>query len=668
MLINEVQAANRTTFADPMGRTPDWVELYNPSGQSVDLLGMRLAIAGKQHVIGTPLRVPSKGHLVLWCSGHPERGSDHVGFVLPRTGGTLLLIDADGTTITDLFSWSALDTDISMGRLPDGARDWSYFEHPTPGSANTTPEVLKGRTRAPRVTKEPGTYDGPITVVLDADPGAQVRYTLDGRTPARDRGEPYMAPIHIEGHTVVRAIAVAAGELPSREFCGTYVIGGAHDAVCLVLDPEDLEGGNGINVHGDHANHTRSGPAWERPAHVSFPGVGGAMLPVGARISGSGSRGLAKRSFKLVARDRYDSPKGGSPFGNARFREGVLRADAGPHAFLRNLLMEELVSRYGLQVDVQPSVPVPLYLNDRYWGTYRWMPPKDAQWLKHLCGAGAVDVLEGPGGVVRSGSAKHFRIAQQALFSGASAHDIDELIEIGSLIDLACLDLWSGRPDHDLNVRNYRPRVPGGRWRWVLFDMDMWAPADENSLERMCSATVPETPYLPYLLAHPELSGRFLARITALQATVFTPAVARPMADSMFHVHAGQLRADHRRWELELGNPEPEASLQELIGFIEQRPGHLMRHLADHTGRRLSLVTVEAPSPDLGRVFLEGLELPPGRQQVWCLGGVSMHLEAKPAPGVEFAGWKGVEGNAPVTVQDLSGNRQVKALFRRVVP
>ena len=117
LLINELQAANHSTVTDSVGRTPDWIELYNAGHARVDLVGMRIAIAGRQHVIDAPLAVAPKGHVMLSCDAHPERGSDHLGFTLPRNGGTALLIAADGTTIMDVFTWPALSSDVSMGRV-----------------------------------------------------------------------------------------------------------------------------------------------------------------------------------------------------------------------------------------------------------------------------------------------------------------------------------------------------------------------------------------------------------------------------------------------------------------------------------------------------------------------------------------------------------------------
>jgi len=381
VLINEVQPANGGTITDASGRHADWIELYNTGTKPVDLLGMRLSIAGRTQMIDASLIIPAQGHLLLWCDGRPRGGPDHLGFTLPRSGGTLLLIAADGSTILDVFTWPAMDTDISMGRLPDGAKGWSFFERPTPGSANTAEAPVRGRAAAPVADMPAGHHPGPVTVALRCGEGAEVYYTLDGSAPVPGNAKRYEAPLAIGATAVLRARAHAPGMLPSEELRATYVIGRREqEGVSLALAPADLFGDSGIYEPGTRYNHTRGGRDWERTAVVSLPGMDGAMVPVGARISGSGSRGLAKRSFKLYARKGLGSPGEGLPFPDGtRFREGILRADASPHAFLRNLLLETLVLRHGLEVDVQPSTPVPLHLNGRYWGLYRWMPAKDAK-------------------------------------------------------------------------------------------------------------------------------------------------------------------------------------------------------------------------------------------------------------------------------------------------
>lgn len=662
VLLNEVLPGNQGITTDSTGHTPDWVELFNPSSREIDLNGWRIAMAGRQHVFTAPLVIPAEGYRIVWCDGRTSEGGDHIAFKLAREGGALLLIAPDGITIADVFTYPIVRGNVSIGRLPDGAKAWSFFQEPTPGARNSSSSgAIRGTCTTPVASHASGFHDGPLDVELRSDAGSTLHYTMDGSLPTREHGTLYDKPIHLETSTTIRAIAMSAGHLPSDPMCATYIIGnGSGGGLALSLSPEDLwDDSTGIYTTGVFNNNTRSGRDWERSGVAEW--FGGDAKAVGVRISGSGSRGARKRSFKLYAHgDAFRFADG------TRTEEGQLRADAGPSAFLRNTTIEELVRQYHLDLAMQPTTAVPLYLNAKPWGLYRWMPAKDDEWLKQQSGAQALDVLEGPAFRAMSGSNTHFLRAQELLVGGASLDTIEAMIDIGSLIDLACIDLWTGRADHELNVRCYRPREKGGRWRWVLYDMDLWAPPNENSAQRMALAAAPETPFVPQLLAQPGLQVRLLARISALQATAFARLGA--LADSIHHAHEPQLLADFRRWELELGMPHPDSSLAALQAFAAARPPHLFAHLARSTARKLRTTIIEAPSAELGQLFLDGLPLSPGRHEVMCFSGVPVELEVRPANDVEFTGWKGADLEAPKGSVDLSRGRMVRAVLRALVP
>ena len=666
VVINELQGANRKTHIAADGSTPDWVELYNTGDTAVDLTGMRFAVVGRMHVLEGPLTIAPGEHRVIWFDGVPERGADHVAFTLPRKGGTLLLIAADGVTVQDVFTYPAMAGDLSVGRLNDGTKAWSFFDRATPGAPNKGTTAVHGRTATPVFDTTFAASTDAILLPLIADEGATIRYTLDGTEPTAVNGSEYGAPITIDHDLVVRARAFMAGRLPSKEFCSTYHLGDApQEGITIAMDQAGLSDDSiGINVEGALANFSRKGRTWERLAMVKFNGTEDVPVPIGISIHGSGSRGLPKRSFKLHARDRYDSPVKGLRLNESEhFQEGILRADAGPHTFLRNRFLELLVARYHLDLDVQPSRPMPLYLNGAYWGLYRWMPPKDEQWLGRISGSEAVDVLEGPAGVVRSGSDDRFKPAVELLMAMAPKDSLEKHIDLDNLIDLACLDLWTGRADHDLNVRCYRPRQAGARWRWVLFDMDLWAPAEENSVERMASGTAAETPYIPQLLGHPELQQDLLARMTALVATALGPASAHRLADSLYAGHAAALHADHERWKAEFERPGPATTHSQLMDFIGTRPAHLLRYLAQRTGRKLRVVSIEVPEPHLGELLIDGLPLTPGMHDITCFQGVRVPLEFRAAPGVGISGWKGTVQEKGVLWLDPDRTRGVEPLF-----
>lgn len=666
--INELQASNSTVLTDDGHGTPDWVELFNPGPSPVDLEGMSLVMAGRQHRFLHSLIIAPHGHLVLWCDGEPARGIRHIGFTLPRQGGALLLVAKDGLGILDSFTWKDMPHGVSLARMPDGQRTWGYAEEPTAGQPNPTVARRTRRAEPPRCMQDT-LADGSIRMVLEQDAGDTVRYTLDGSPVSDSTATRYTGAITLAPGSVVRYRTMSENALPSAEGMLTVPRQATTELLTtLAMDPEALYGdSSGIDTPGLFANNTRRGKAWERKALVGI----GASAPVGLgiRISGSGSRGLAKRSFKLYARGRNDSPVEGIhiPQG-APYDEAILRADASPNAFLRNRFIEATVQRHGLAVDVQPSIATSLYLNGRYWGLYRWLPPKDAAWCKAISGAEAVDVLAGPSLTPISGSGDHFLQARDALIRGAPMDSLEALMDLNSLLDLACVDLWTGRPDHDLNVRCYRPRQVGGRWRWILYDMDLWCPVELNSVEGMCATGSSESPYVKHLLAHPELQERLLARMVVLQATAFEPQNAIALVDSIHAVHESELIADHRRWELELDKPHPLTVLENMRQFISGRGHHVMKHLADHSGRTLRTVTLDVPEEAEGRLYLDGVALRPGLHRIRCFTSVPLELHAVPANDREFAAWKGVVGNGPKLAVDPAQCGRIQVLFRTMAP
>ncbi len=647
VLINEIQASNQRTLIHAGGDSPDWIEVYNPTNRSVDLMGMRLVIAGDQHAIENSLKIPPRGFRILYCDGRSELGPDHLPFRLSREGGSLLLIAPNGTKIIDVFTWPKLYADESIGRQPDGERTWKIFSAATPGKSNNASIGAAERTAKITADPAPGHFDGAFNLKLNAN-GDRVIFTMDGSEPGTMNGSEYNGPIPIEKTTAIRARAFSKVGIGGQEFTGTYHIRTDRPAISLIIEKPDLwDTLNGIGSNGSTANYSRIGREWERPAWFQKDDDT-TTIAVGLRISGSGSRGLPKRSFKLYARNRYDSPP--TPF---RFRDGstyneaILRADASPHAFLRNTLIEAIATDPRIELAVQPSEPIDLYLNAEYHGLYRWMPPKDAQWLRDLSGAEEVDVLEGPAQEIVEGSDEHYKWGLSKLLVGAPIDTLDKYFDLESLIDLACFDLFTGRADHDLNVRTYRTRTEDGRWKWVLFDMDLWAPVTDNSLERMATSPGIETPYFPQLLSDPDLQRMLLARMSTLNATLLAADRTVPIADSIYQENREELERDNAFWADRLNGPSPADSHSHLREFLQLRGAIVMEHLSDRTEKNLQTVTIDVPDATTGTMWINGLPLRSGKQKIQLFAGIEYRVEIELEEKDRSVSWSGsqVKGN-----------------------
>ncbi len=84
----------------------------------------------------TPLIIESGHKMLVWADAEPEQGPTHLGFKLSKSGESLGLFGADGTTLTDSLTFGAQQRDVSYGRVVDGAMTWQFFTTPTPGKSN----------------------------------------------------------------------------------------------------------------------------------------------------------------------------------------------------------------------------------------------------------------------------------------------------------------------------------------------------------------------------------------------------------------------------------------------------------------------------------------------------------------------------------------------------
>ena len=55
---------------------------------------------------------------------------------LKGSGESIILIEADGVTVVDSYTYEGQTTDISMGRDPQNLDSWIFYENPTPGLPN----------------------------------------------------------------------------------------------------------------------------------------------------------------------------------------------------------------------------------------------------------------------------------------------------------------------------------------------------------------------------------------------------------------------------------------------------------------------------------------------------------------------------------------------------
>ncbi|MBR5686357.1 MAG: lamin tail domain-containing protein [Prevotella sp.] len=140
--INEVSAAN-DIYVNEYFKRNDWVELYNTTGEPVDVEGMYLSDnlgKPKKYMITksdtqTNTVIPAHGYLIIWCDKLETQSQLHASFKLDADGGDVLLTAADESW-NDRITYMKMKSDETVGRYPDGGNQVYAMNLPTIEKSN----------------------------------------------------------------------------------------------------------------------------------------------------------------------------------------------------------------------------------------------------------------------------------------------------------------------------------------------------------------------------------------------------------------------------------------------------------------------------------------------------------------------------------------------------
>ncbi len=151
-ILNEFLADNSTglmspgEYEDPADAYTDWIEIYNPGDEAIDIGGMYITddlSSNQEWQIPTTqpdsTTIAAGGYLVLFADKESERGVLHVEIKLSSNGEDVGLFADDGAghiLMADGYTYTVGTLDVSEGRESDGHEDWTTFTTPTPGASN----------------------------------------------------------------------------------------------------------------------------------------------------------------------------------------------------------------------------------------------------------------------------------------------------------------------------------------------------------------------------------------------------------------------------------------------------------------------------------------------------------------------------------------------------
>jgi hypothetical protein len=144
LCINEFMPSNQASLRLEDGSAPDWIELHNPTTETIDLFGWTLSdeVAtdtgwGSSGDVATLSGVLEPGAFSLWMADGLE-GQGHVPFRLEAAGGSVSLYAPDGRG--QVVHYGLVEGDFSVARATDcctGPDCLGFVFRGTPGYGNT---------------------------------------------------------------------------------------------------------------------------------------------------------------------------------------------------------------------------------------------------------------------------------------------------------------------------------------------------------------------------------------------------------------------------------------------------------------------------------------------------------------------------------------------------
>ena len=230
--ISEFMATNRNTLQDEDGESSPWIELFNPTAASINLLGWSLT-DDTNNLAKWPFpnvvlldaddANGSDNFMVVFASGKNRANylaELHTNFKLSPGGGYLALVNPS-QQIASSFTYPPQTTDVSFGCDSFNRNAVGYLTVPTPGNPNTA----TGTSFAPAVTfsRTGGTFVSPFQLQLSAAAtNAVIRYTTDGTMPTSD-STVYAGALTIDQSVQVRARSFADGLMPGPFHSESFV-------------------------------------------------------------------------------------------------------------------------------------------------------------------------------------------------------------------------------------------------------------------------------------------------------------------------------------------------------------------------------------------------------------------------------------------------------------
>ncbi len=700
----------------------DYIEIYNSSEETISLHGWYISDdeTDLKKCQIWDVEVPPKDFALLYANGKQDSGSS-LNFKINPLGEKILLSDAGGTLVDSVWV-PEQELGTVYARMNDGTEEWAVMESSIL-SSNNGKQIFPVRSlNAPVFSHESGFYKESFELVISANPGEVIYYTLDGSIPNRD-SHIYDKSISIQNNSeqpnvinsvrnirpdwsgygpdktpvdkavIVRAIAMDENNHASEVVTHTYFVDlekyKEANVVSVVSEYDELFGDEGIFVTGkiyDEAylagtldesiepNIHKGGRRWEVPGNIQILESGKeiANQEIGIRIQGASSRNGKKKRMSIFAREEYsgDQYLKGMIFSDGKEAHSIMTVSEKANVILQELVKDR-------DVATQSSLENVLFLNGEYYYSGYLLEKYNKYYLQDHFGVNPENVMIVKGKEVSEGPEVSDEFYGQ-MVNFAKDNDLsiqenyDELcmkMDMQSFIDYMCANAYLCNMDVS-EKKNYMiwrtidsesAEKGDMRWRWMIYDVDClaWTHPEAYGVEKKSQ--------INSFSEVMEYTGEALNSHPIFAAAKKNRGFSKQfvltfmdMANTNFSLE--NVKRVFAEWNVDIN---------EYDSFFKERFGYIVPYMAEEfnlTGT-LENVTLTVNDTAGGTITLNTItpDVSKGSWTGQYYTDYPVTVTAIPTAGYEFAGWKGsvVSENDTIEAEVAADGIVLEAVFEK---
>ena len=709
LVITEIMASNVDEFISPAFNFDGWIELHNTTDRPVELGGLRVSDPtnglGPWQMPPVMGVVPPNGYQVVWFDSN-NIAPQNAPFKLDTDGGTVVVSSADGREIARQSYPASLER-ISYAQNSDG--QWGHCAEPTPGADNGTFATASSQIAAPVVDQPSRLFQGQLSVNVTIPGGCTLRYTTDGTLPTMKNGQTSRTgQFKVTDTSIYRFRLYSSDMLPSRVTTRSYIYKDNDyylPVVSVVADPDFLysreigvfmQGPNGRPGNGLSAKCNWN-MDWERPVNFSYLTPDGEMVlnqDVNLEMCGGWSRAWSPRAFKLKGNKEMGGDKNlPYPFFSQKpyIRNRTLQIRNGGNdnnARIKDPALQVIIQSAGMNLDCQSYQPVHEFINGSYVGVLNVREPNNKHYVYANYGwdDDEIDQFEmspDSGYVQKCGTPDAFNELVDVLSPNAANGDtyaeIGRVLDIDAFINYMAAQLFLGNWDWPQNnVKAFRHR-DGGRFRFVLFDLDGSFSTDNGfnnffgkeyytfdelyprTLKRHVNEQIRLVTLFKNLLQNEDFRHRFINAYCIMGGSVYQKTRATKIIDELSSNVQPAMDMEWASWALN-------NTVNDLKNKLNSRLSSASTTLRNYSLfglRNTTRQTVTLSADTEGaRLFIGDEEVPTAHFEGHLFAPV--RLKALAPAGYEFKGWANAQGSILYTDADIAlptGTVNLKATF-----